>query len=224
MKNQLFEDLRRSQLSEEAIFQKFFVSGETFFFDKIWQNKDDEWNLKSSIAKALSVSINEIYIVGSSKTGFSMNPQKMGFSFDESYLKSGEEKDKSDIDVAIVSEPLFDNLANLLFRYTRQYREKWVENHIYRKDKFDVPLCFKFLEYLAKGWFRPDMKPIGFNYPDSQKPIEHDLRVWKNHFSRKVSHAVYRNWFYFREYHLLNIVELKSKIISGEIVWHKQTV
>ena len=101
-------------------------------------------NAKAKIAKHFGIGFHEVFIVGSAKLGFSYHKNK---DFDYN----------SDVDVVIVNEKLFDDYYDKICDY--QYKlDKNTENvSLDELDKYS-----SFLQYLVKGWMRPDKLPISF--------------------------------------------------------------
>jgi hypothetical protein len=90
--------------------------------------KDDEAShgvLLSELATQLAINQDAINVIGSGRIGFSLNPEQFGKPFSE----------KSDIDVAIVSDILFDQAWFDMLRLGRAYfklrddTKAWLESH-----------------------------------------------------------------------------------------------
>lgn len=212
--NEIKTDMLKGALSYEEVFQKHIVDGSSYFFDNIIKDLSKEYKTKSIISSYFSIPIHEIKIVGSAKLGFSLNPSNLFNKFDSLYETTKKIKDKSDIDIAIISNELFDTIGMTVFNFTNSYNQKWSKNEYYFDDrllKFKVPICYKFFEYYTKGWFRPDFKPPGFDfcfkgtYEEMQREI---LSTYK----RKVNIGLYKNWFYFKEYHINNLKKLSFRV------------
>ena len=156
-KNKILE----KKLDNEQLFQKFFIDDPTYFFCLKNGTIDLEYELKMEFANILCIHMNDIYIVGSAKTGFSMKPKCRGRGFDGDYLKSKKIKNKSDIDVAVVSSSLFEYVQENIYDWSVAFTRDWNSNKYYSDgmEKFNVSLKYKFLEYLGKGWYRPDLAP-----------------------------------------------------------------
>jgi hypothetical protein len=98
--------------------------------------------LKSEIASHFGLYPNDVYIVGSSKLGFSIAEKKRYRYF----------HDGSDIDIAIVSSTLFDEMWKQVFDY-------WTRNG----PLSDIDPGFR--KYLFRGWIRPDLLPPADAFP-----------------------------------------------------------
>ncbi len=211
-------DILSNSLSDEQLFQKYFVDNETFFFKSIATSEDWEYELKMDIAKSLDIHMNDIYIIGSGKTGFSMKPRCRGRSFDGDFVESNKWKDKSDIDIAIVSNILFDNVQENIYDWSGGFNNDWNANSYYSDGikKFGVSLKYKFLEYLGKGWFRPDFKPVEYGFEiGNNNSLDDVLEKWRGKLDRKVAYAIYKNWNFFKKYQIENINSLRTVVNEG---------
>lgn len=214
------EKIISNTLNSEQIFQRFFIDAETYFFNHVEKENDFEYIIKKDIAQVVSVHINDVYIVGSAKVGFSMKPKEYGRVFDGNFLKSNLKKDRSDLDVAIISSRLFDEIQETIYDWTNGFRKSWDQNSFYGSGReiFGVELKYKFLEYLGKGWFRPDLSPAGFKIETANGQLDMVINTWRKKIDRKISFAVYKNWVFFKKYQLENIEKLMIKINAGELL------
>ena len=208
---ELKQDLTKGLLSNEEIFQRHIVDGSTYFFNDVIRDNLKEYTTKSIIANAFDVHIHEVVFVGSAKLGYSLNPKNLFNPFDLKFTNTKANRDKSDLDIAIVSSKLFDKIGDSIFDYTDSYTSKWKANEYYSEmeaqKKFDVPVCYKHFEYYAKGWFRPDFKPTGFDF--CEKGTYQELkRLLFSQYKRKIAIAIYKNWHFFKEYHMRNLKSL----------------
>lgn len=111
----------------------------------IFRNSEDEfYEFRKRVAQNFGISFNEIYITGSAKLGFSPH-KKTTFSLD------------SDVDVAIVSQELFDKIMESIRVYQMRLRDSRIS-----VSQREIKKYHKFLEYGAIGWMRPDHLPVSF--------------------------------------------------------------
>lgn len=111
----------------------------------IFHNSEDEfYEFRKRVAQNFGISFNDVYITGSAKLGFSPH-KKTVFSLD------------SDIDVAIVSQELFDKIMESIRVYQMRLRDARMS-----VSQSEIKKYHKFLEYGAIGWMRPDHLPISF--------------------------------------------------------------
>jgi hypothetical protein len=177
---------------------------------------EKEYLIRSIIANHLGVHINEVIFVGSAKLGFSLNPTNLFNKFDSKYEISRINKDKSDLDIAIVSYDLFEYISKGIFNYTDSFRFNWKENEFYFGDKltrFSVPINYKYFEYYSKGWFRPDFKPRGYEFCPKESYETLKRKIFYE-FKRKMSLGIYKDWFYFKNYHINNLNTLSMRVQS----------
>lgn len=207
-------DLRNGYLSYEQIFQKHIVDGTSYFFEHLLKDSYREYKLRHLVAEYLEVHIHEVIIVGSSKLGYSLSPKNAFRHFDEEFRRTKNHRSKSDLDIAVVSDRLFDNLTKRVFEYTDSFRTKWIENEYYfddRLSKLGMPVYLKYFEYASKGWFRPDMKPKGFEFCSLDGYQSLTQKIFAE-FRRKLGLGVYKDWYFFKHYHIDNIKRLSNKL------------
>jgi len=168
----------------------------------VFYSRDEEYyEFRKRIANKFGIPFNEIYITGSGKLGFSPFKCKV-FDYD------------SDIDVAIVSEDLFDEIMHKISSYQMRLRQN---REVIRLD--ELKMYHSFLEYTALGWIRPDKLPLSFQ----MKAIKDD---WFNFFESisygksevgnyKVSAGVFKSYRHLEGYTLEGIIDLKKSKFTG---------
>ncbi len=119
------------QYDDEEMIQKYFEHS----LVPAVMSEDDYFQLKKEIANHFTLHPSEVIMVGSAKLGFTIKPQSK-------YRKFG---DSSDIDIAIISEELFENIWRAVFEYKNDVKY-WGKEQ-------------KFKDYLFRGWIRPDLLP-----------------------------------------------------------------
>lgn len=175
--------------------RKYVLHGTPYIF---LDREDDYYEFRKRIANKFNVAFNEVFITGSAKMGFSPFKEKQ-FDYE------------SDIDVAIVSSRLYEEILESIRRYQmnkRQYREKLSSN--------EVKLYHDFLEYIAIGWIRPDKLPLSFQIKDFKddwfdffKSISYNQSEVGNY---KVAAGVFKSYFYLEEYTLSGLKDLKNSL------------
>lgn len=212
--DEIKKDILANKLNNEQLFQKYFIDKETFFF----KSDDNEYLMKNDIASTLQIHVNDIYIIGSAKLGCSIKPKSEGRLFDEKFEETKILKDRSDIDVAIVNTKLFDNVQENIYDWSNGFKADWKTNSYYKDPKkFSVTLKYKFLEYLGKGWYRPDFAPNNFSVETSSGNLKPIINQWSKSVNRKIAFALYKNWHFFKKYQLENIENLRIKIKKGDL-------
>jgi predicted nucleotidyltransferase len=181
------DDLRDEKQTDTDIVDKYVLFGTPYIFRG---DENKYLSLKQVIASQFGVSHTDVIMVGSAKLGFSIAPRKLW----------KEIHDESDIDMAIISEQLYDE-------YWRQLLEFNI-NLTYRTEQEDK-LYKEFLEYFFKGWLRPDKFP--FSFPAKQVWFDFFKSIsYKAYDKRKITGAIYRNEYFFKKYHEINIKKLRS--------------
>lgn len=180
-------DLSNISLNHNDIVDRHILFGMPYIFRA---EEDKYYSLKREIATEFNVSTSNVIMVGSAKLGYSIAPKKMWRPI----------HDDSDIDMVIISDQLFDLFWRELLNFNI--------NLTYRSEK-DQEMYNEFLEYFFKGWLRPDKFP--FKYPSKQKWFDFFASIsYKEYDKRKVTGAIYRNEHFFKLYHEINIMKLRS--------------
>lgn len=133
MTKERFDTLLMCCRNEEDILdfaRKFIIHGVPHVFEG---REDEFFEFRNRISKHFLIDYYQVYIVGSGKLGFS-------------YLKGTEFNYDSDIDVAIVSEELYDRYLKYIrkFQYNLERSKERLVEQEYRN-------YIKFLKYMAKG-------------------------------------------------------------------------
>jgi hypothetical protein len=207
----IFKTDLASNLELERVFQRHIVDGNSHFFTKFTKRPEDEYALRHEIAKACNCHINEVVIIGSGKMGFSVKSTKL-VEFDSEFQTSKKSRDKSDIDVAIISSEFFSQVTQRIFMISDFFAEDWIEEK-WKFNSFnltkDASIFSQYTKYVAKGWARPDFMP---NVYLDNAPWKLPLSRWRKHLDRSVSVGIYSNWFFFKTYQINKLADLRSKI------------
>jgi hypothetical protein len=213
------DDLKRDLLQNmdpEWVFQKYVVDGPSFFFREIAAvSADDEYALRSDIAKATGTSINDAVIIGSAKLGFSVKTNDF-LKFDHKFEQSRNIRDRSDIDIALINSRYFEEITEAIYHLSNHFdhawiKENWKTNQYYVGDK---NLVVEYSKYVTRGWLRPDFMPN--SYLRDAAWLSPCTR-WSNTLGRRVAVGIYSNWTYLKHYHMDNLLTLRSKIETLEL-------
>lgn len=118
--------------------RKYVIHGTPYIF----KDKENEYyDFRKRISEKWNISFHEVFITGSAKLGYSYHKNK---KFDEN----------SDIDVAIVSSDLFNEIMLRIEEFQWKIKRKTICLSVDQLVQYH-----KFLEYLAIGWIRPDKLP-----------------------------------------------------------------
>lgn len=167
------------------------------FGRSILLDEDKMFDLSTEISHHFQIHPAEIVTVGSGKLGFSIAPKKM-------YLPFGE---RSDLDVAIVSPKLFEELWEELFLYANSPDLSWKVDH-----------CDRFKGYLLRGWIRPDLLPFSEVFLRRKDWFEffRQLTVSRRYGPFKISAGLYRNWFFFEQYQSICVKNCKDALETNK--------
>ena len=177
------EDLR--DLSPIQIVRKHIIFGECCML-----SPSKYFDLRSEVADHFELHPNEVLVVGSTKLGFSVVPDKQYRLFHET----------SDIDVALVSSTLFD--------------EFWKEVFDYRSDGPYWPEYNDFVRYFFRGWIRPDklprssMFPLRENWWDFFQTITNSGRYG----NYKIFGGLYKSYFFLENYQKICVQECVNNL------------
>lgn len=206
-----------SEMEIEQIFQKHVVDGPSYFFTNILNQKNLEYELRHELAHTLSVSINDVIIVGSAKLGYSLKSEIFQ-TFDQKFRDSRLPKDKSDIDIAIINRRFYERSVEEIYHLSRHFNEGWIRenwrtNVFYRQPS---ELHINYALYLARGWMRPDFLPNVYFDQAAWRPV---CDAWYRKLSRrKLSVGIYSDWIYLKHYQMDNLSRLKEKISKLEVM------
>ncbi|GLJ04288.1 hypothetical protein [Bacillus sp. YKCMOAS1] len=195
--NEFKEYLNDDANSTQEIIDKYLVFGTPH----IYSNQEVlYYNLKQKVASFFNVNQRDIFMIGSSKLGFSISPSKLWRHID------GDPKKDSDIDLVIISDVIFDKYWKSIFSFI----EKTIptsnidENHV------------KFLEYFFKGWLRPDKFPHKYEGSDEWFEFFREISYKEEFGSRKIAAAIYRDEYFFNAYNTKNIDGIRTNLKNRE--------
>ena len=177
-------------LSSTQIVRKYILSGPVaqLDFNVVFQ-------LRERIADYFDVEFSDVILVGSSKLGFSIKPDKR-------YLSFG---DDSDIDVAVVSTLLFQKV--------------WREAFLFKNSRAYWPTAPEFFKYLTRGWIRPDMLPRSPSFAFTQNWWDFFNELSRgSEFGRiKIRGGLYHSWFFLLQYQLICTQQCIEELTNGNI-------
>ncbi|MEP5153620.1 hypothetical protein [Planktotalea sp.] len=175
--------------------QRTVIHGMPFAFHS---REEELFKFKKRICQQFNIHHTEVFIVGSAKLGFS--PHKgTEFSLD------------SDIDVAIVSENLWENVYCSAAELEHSMRTSMISLHSHQYSSY-----VKFLRYCAIGWMRPDkipnvapMKKFKQDWFDFFGSISHGRSEVGNY---KVSAGVFRSQQHLETYTIRALENVRNSI------------
>ncbi len=200
-----------SRMPVEQVFQKHVVDGPSYFFNKVLNQADSEYQLRYDLANCLEVSINDVIIVGSAKLGFSVKTLNF-HAFDYQYTKTSNPRHKSDIDVAVVNRRFYEKSIEQIFHLSRHFDPDWIEKN-WRMNLFNntpKDLFTQYALYLARGWLRPDFLPNLFY---EHAPWRSVCDYWyRKTGRRRTTVGFYSDWTYLKHYQMDHLEKLRYKL------------
>lgn len=168
--------------------QKYLFHGIPYVFEG---REEEYFEFRNRIANKYNVGFHEVFIVGSGKLGFSYH-KGTDFSYD------------SDIDVVIVNEKLFEEFFLKISEYQYQLDQQYKT-----MDLKELKIYNEFLQYLVKGWMRPDKLPTSFQVDilksewfDFFKSLSYGKCEVGNY---KVAAGLFKNYEYLEKYYTRSI-------------------
>lgn len=201
-----FKELLRRDAAEKITADHVF-GGDLFLAQKFPRVLN---TLRRHLCPRFSLDEENVIIIGSAKIGFSLAPD----SFPRIFTKN------RDIDVLVVSEPLFDTYWQTMLRwhYPRRLERlpgadwDWVKSR--RRD-------------LYWGWFHPDKIGYeGLTFPEVLKPLRdlktkwfdsfQSLSLYDEFFGRDVNGKLYRTWEHALLYQASGLRQIQARLAQGE--------
>lgn len=175
-------------MSANDVVQRHLTQGDCFALDN-----SQHLNLKTEVARNFGIHPNEVVIVGSAKLGFSIAPEKRFRIFNDS----------SDIDIALASEHLFDEIWQEAFDYSVSAGSTWT----------NAP---RFAKYLFRGWLRPDMLPADADFHRSAEWFEffRQLSGSGRYGPYQIRAGLYRTWYFLERYQSVTVEQCQLELAS----------
>ena len=192
-KEDLLKEINNCKEYEDylRVVRKYIIHGTPYVFEN---NESEYYEFRSIIAKKWNIGFHEVFILGSGKLGYS-------------YHKNSTFSLESDIDVAIVNEQLFEDFYMRIrdFQYLKQ--KGLVSLTQYEEKNYNL-----FLQYMIKGWMRPDKLPVQISGRLSKdewfsffKSISYNNNPAGNY---KISAGLFKNFNYMECYYVNSIMTL----------------
>lgn len=193
------EDLINCDIKQ--FYMKYIVRSDNWYFENILNIPQDKIitavdDFKIIVSEAMGISYNSIMMVGSGKTGCSLSPTKHLKQF----TIEPTAENKSDIDIAIISLPIFDRLwkeFRKAYDVTNQRYYSYISREIYRGYINDKNI--NLIEPCRLFWKNMSI--------ESTKKLKQNM-----YFKHDISYRVYRSWEDFEEYNLGSIKMLKEEV------------
>ena len=166
----------------------------------------DEAKLRKRISDRFDIGMTSVLIVGSAKLGFTLVDKTARDPDGQPRPRYSRFSEGSDVDVAIVSEVLFDAIWKdcLKLWHTSGYRnsmEYW-------------PRGKQFRDYIFRGWMRPDKLPseVRFPYKDEWFDFFRGLASDRAAGDYKVTAGLYRESYFLETYQQVALDECRASL------------
>ena len=193
---QIKNDLRTCDTKQ--FYMKHIVRSENWYFENVLEIPQDKLikatdDFRIIVSDAFGVSYNCVMMVGSGKTGYSLSPTKKFKQF----VINPSETSKSDIDIAIISQPIFEKFWKIF------------------RDSYDVTKSIQY-GYISREIYRGYINERNINsikqcrivWQELSNKATRELKQ-KLYFKHNISYRIYRSWEDFEEYNIETINNLK---------------
>lgn len=196
----LREDLQA--LEPKEFYMKHIVKSHNWYFSdylKVPQGEmvDRMDCFKEIVSSNLGINFHNVQMVGSAKMGYSLSPKKLLHPFHDEVPG----KPSSDIDIAIISEFLYEDFWYKL----RKIRGLWHNQYYYKHLTQSI-----FRGYINEGDLKT-IKGVNEQWDNLVRPINVSLQD-KLGFVHPITYRLYRSWDDLEEYQLIGISKAKNSL------------
>lgn len=183
-------DLAAAKNNLNDVIQKHITTGEPVVIAP-----DVYYQLRRTVAYELGIHPSCVILVGSCRTGFSLKPKRLYQCV----------RADSDVDVAVISESLFDDYWDQVFDLTRSDRG-WGQSE---GKGFSVDLF--------KGWITPQRLPNRPRFKNGRKWTEFfdGLTATRICGIRRISARLYRSWKRLEAYQEIMVSQCRNDLRKG---------
>lgn len=195
-------------LSPEVFYLKHIVKSHNWYFSDYLHIPQDEIvdkmdYFKEIVSSELQINFHSLQIVGSAKTGYSLSPNKLFRPFHDEVP----DEPSSDIDIAIISEKLFQ----LFWSKLREIKGIWYNQKYYNH----------LTESIFRGYINDkDLLKIDGTckmWEDMTRPINVSLQDNLG-FVHPITYRLYRSWDDLEEYQIIGISKARRSLEEGSNV------
>ncbi len=167
----------------------------------------DQLALRQAVATQYGVEIERVMIVGSAKIGFTLTLKKAKSAAEKDRPPFSPFSDRSDVDVAIISDALFDDIWKRAFEFWHSSGYAKVANY--------WPRGRDFREYVFRGWMRPDMLPNEASIQIQDEWFEFFRHVTNAGYagSYPIKAGLYREHYFLERYQSQSLEKAKQERI-----------
>lgn len=186
-------------LEPKDFYMKHIVKSHNWYFSEYLHVPQDEIVdkmdcFKEIVSSKFGVNFHNVQIVGSAKMGYSLSPSKLLHPFHDEVPG----KPSSDIDIAIISEHLYQRFWSEL----REIKGLWHNKYYYNQLTESI-----FRGYINEGALQK-IKGINEEWDDLVRPINVLLQDELG-FVHPITYRLYRSWEDLEEYQLIAITKAK---------------
>lgn len=197
------DDIKRdlSMLDTKEFYKQYIVKSDNWYFRNVLEVAENAIidtidDFRDIVSSNMGVSFNSVMMVGSGKIGYSLSPTKKFKQFE----LNEESKNKSDIDIAIISSDIFEYYWKLFrqsYSVQNNYLYKYISREIYRgyineRNLREIDACRK--EWVCRA-------------NKCNRMLKNNLFL-----RHEITYRIYRSWEDFEEYNLTSI-----KLIQNEV-------
>ena len=166
----------------------------------------DQATLRGHIAEDFDVDAADVLIVGSAKVGFTLVHKRARDPDEADRPPFSPFSDASDVDVAIVSDRLFDSVWKSCFEF-------W-HGSGYANAETYWPGGTQFRDYLFRGWMRPDKLPSegAFKYRNQWFDYFRILTGNRAAGDAKITAGLYREAYFLQAYQHIAIEQCRATV------------
>ncbi len=220
-------ELKNLQINDNTCLKNFItkwlIEGDNFFIEKIYnkspliiktQETFSEYMFKSEVASKLNIEYDDVIIMGSSKNGFSLKPDKDNpgeykFNYFKYNVFDGSIDLSSDIDLTIINSRLFDQEMENIYKHTKLYSNKYL--NLYFEDEKNS--FHDFARYILRGWIKPDQFPKQYSWSETFDSIS---AFYRRKFDIEVTIALFKSKEYYMTYNRENLKKMHTYLLSEE--------
>jgi len=201
----ILEAVKDMEAKEKEYFLRSFMSeGIPFVFSKMPLYYE---NIRQLIAETLEINPRDILIIGSSRLGYSLKPNKYGQLVDKN----------SDIDFNIVSFNLFKKLEKCFLQWGKEYRYLYKKLKLSKKEKNSWENNIKNIPFsIRKGFINPieipNCYPLLKNIESLRIEMTNDIEEFCNDMPKTISLRIYKDWLSFFKQNILTLDYLLKDI------------
>lgn len=175
----------KENLPYQEIARKIYL---TYPTSALIGREEHQYEIVNEVSQFFRIPINHVQVCGSSKTGMSFHKRTV-FT-----------PKKSDLDIAIIDNGLFLQYTEKVFTLTKGFNDRTK----FRTDTFE-----KYINYLSRGIFRPDLMPTCLERVQWFE-FFNNLSVRHSSYFKSINAGVYQTQLYFEYKQINNIREYKN--------------